>query len=862
MPNAPPPIRVVVKLPYNRPEEAQPNPPRVEWNPEKEQILWEVIAKSRAVEGAGTDWKGLAAHLQVPLPYLLFRAQTRYEEDLRGLQGIRGAFSPTISSPTSLVPPSPSAGGFAVPASLATKPNSATGEYFPQLPTPVSAGPRKEFPRLGIANGAMSSSTTGRPMNVRARLSSLSHSSRTRKASTMSQQSKQVLGSSVLTLQGPKRSREHIQRLSPTVSSRASPSAVSSNDASSEDENDKAEEEERRAEEQEALELKLKNLQKMITRETLGLIASPSPVSPSRSQILSMSIKGKEVDRGRRRPLSASSASVNFAGLDITRRHSSSQTPSHHSLSSASSPQGSIPSIPSPPPERRGQPQSPMARRLSEQFKSTSPPTVSTRPAWAQATRAGTVGRTRIGGGRSERGSEMGSEASSFSDLSDASLSASALESALMSNVRGGSRYLLSSHLSQRHWYNNSTTMKLTFVTDLGQSFVVEIDPDMELENVMALLEAESGIPISEQSIHHEGREMSNPKATMKESGVADQAMLLLRKKVNIAGVTMEQDPEMMRLQILGDPELVRQLQATNPEIIEAAKHNPARFAELLRETRQRQMEAEAEIAKLEADPFDIESQRRIEEAIRQQAVMENLDHAMEYSPESFGRVTMLYIPVEVNGHPVKAFVDSGAQSTIMSPECAEACGIMRLIDKRFGGIARGVGTARILGRVHSAQLKLADIHLACSFTIMEGRDVDLLFGLDMLKAHLACIDLEKNVLRIQGREVKFLAEHELPDKARQFESGEGDSSQAGPSGSTSASQPPNPPSHFPGSGNTIGGAPANTPPTAPRPQAQPSFPEAAVTTLMGLGATRELAISSLEAAGGNVDVAASFLFQ
>ena len=142
-----------------------------------------------------------------------------------------------------------------------------------------------------------------------------------------------------------------------------------------------------------------------------------------------------------------------------------------------------------------------------------------------------------------------------------------------------------------------------------------------------------------------------------------------------------------------------------------------------------------------------------------------------------------------------------------------------------------------------------------------------------MLKAHQACIDLEKNVLRIREREVKFLAEHELPEKARVFELGQGEESNSQPSGSgssdpsTSTEQSQRPP--FPGHGNTLGAPPrTQSERSQPQPrqarvqqQAASRHSESDIRLLMDLGATREVAIQSLDASGGNVDVAASLLF-
>lgn len=85
------------------------------------------------------------------------------------------------------------------------------------------------------------------------------------------------------------------------------------------------------------------------------------------------------------------------------------------------------------------------------------------------------------------------------------------------------------------------------------------------------------------------------------------------------------------------------------------------RFATVLKEQIKLREERQAQRQRMmNADPLDTETQRLIADEIRQKNIEANMEAAMEYNPETFGTVVMLYINCKVNGFPVKAFIDSG----------------------------------------------------------------------------------------------------------------------------------------------------------------------------------------------------------
>ena len=137
--------------------------------------------------------------------------------------------------------------------------------------------------------------------------------------------------------------------------------------------------------------------------------------------------------------------------------------------------------------------------------------------------------------------------------------------------------------------------------------------------------------------------------------------------------------------------------------------------------------------------------------------IQRNYEEAMEVIPESFISVNMLYLDININDLHFKAFVDTGAQISIMSEFIAEACGLSDLIDRQYQGVAKGVGEAKITGRIHCIDICIGTKLLPCSFTILDTTDMKLILGLDMMLSHGCLLDLKNRCLHLGEERIDFV---------------------------------------------------------------------------------------------------------
>lgn len=402
-----------------------------------------------------------------------------------------------------------------------------------------------------------------------------------------------------------------------------------------------------------------------------------------------------------------------------------------------------------------------------------------------------------------------------------------------------------------------------------GDVIPIDVPESLTFADFHAYLEAETNVSSGNQQMIKDGTPISGS-GTLEAAGIVEGDMIQLvdtgasdLAPPSSTGVPPGADPmiEMTRQQILSNPQLRQQMVAQQPQL-EQVLQDPALFRQVMEQSMSQlgqngpSYEQSAEYRQLMQNPDDPDSQKRIMELIQQEAIDENYRLAYEITPEAFTYVNMLYIDVTIRGHKVQAFVDSGAQVTCILLRLAKEVGIDRLIDKRVMARMEGVGSQMSGGRIHSVPLTVGEsnIELPCTFTIIDSK-VDLLFGLDMLRRHRGVIDLQQDKLILAGGsvEAKFLPEHEIKNNPfAPKEDGqplEGESKLETQTSSQNIFKKTDP---VPASPQLAAGAP-----TAARNRPN----EAHIKQLVDIGFSRAAAIQALEACNGNVDMAASMLF-
>ena len=126
----------------------------------------------------------------------------------------------------------------------------------------------------------------------------------------------------------------------------------------------------------------------------------------------------------------------------------------------------------------------------------------------------------------------------------------------------------------------------------------------------------------------------------------------------------------------------------------------------------------------------------------------------------------MCIVPVVIGGGGggvcVEMMIDTGAQTSVLSLTLARELGLASRINSMYRGVANGVGTARICGKIQNVVIEFPGSHVEfpCDFIVLDVPDKLLLLGLDLMRRYNCIVNIQKEVLVFGGEggvEVKML---------------------------------------------------------------------------------------------------------
>ena len=140
----------------------------------------------------------------------------------------------------------------------------------------------------------------------------------------------------------------------------------------------------------------------------------------------------------------------------------------------------------------------------------------------------------------------------------------------------------------------------------------------------------------------------------------------------------------------------------------------------------------------------------------------------------------MCYIPCLLGGGGqqdsavcVEMMVDTGADASVISWGLAQQLHLDTQLDRSQRGIAAGVGTAPILGKLHNvvATVGAGHVEFYMDFLVLDVPEANtgklLILGMDQLRKYQCLIDLQRNVLIFgggtDGVEVPMLPAEQVP---------------------------------------------------------------------------------------------------